>query len=172
MRLIYLALLLTSPLTFSNDLISLFNDSFRSSSLAFIQSSINPYTNSIDKSEGRILKNKEGTIFYVDYPFKEKYELTKDQIIITDIELNQTSRMQLSDLEDNMLIDILLNGLTLDNPSYDLEFDRDTIFIKSSLEGSYNEIEVKFKENKIYYLKYNDNLNIENLIMFKNLTLN
>ena len=80
--------------------------------------------------------------------------------------------MQLSDLEDNMLIDILLNGLTLDNPSYDLEFDRDTIFIKSSLEESYNEIEAKFKENKIYYLKYNDNLNIENLIMFKNLTLN
>jgi len=172
MRLIYLALLLTSPLTFSNDLTSLFNNSFKNSSLAFIQSSINPYTNSIDRSEGRILKNKEGAIFYVDHPFKEKYELTKDEIIITDIELNQTSRMQLSDLEDNMLIDILLNGLAVNNSSYDLEFDRDTIFIKSSLGEGYNQIEVKFKENKIYYLKYNDNLNIENLIMFKNLAVN
>jgi hypothetical protein len=50
--------------------------------------------------------------------------------------------------------------------------DKDTILIKSSSAEGYNEIEVKFKESRIYYLKYKDNLDIENLIMFTKMVAN
>ena len=76
---------------YSEDLTDIFNSSLNNPNISFIQSSINPYTNSIDKSEGRIIRNKDKTIVFVDTPFKEKYELTKNEIIITDIELDQQS---------------------------------------------------------------------------------
>ena len=172
MKLIYLCLAIFSSFTYSDDLIDLFNQSIQTANLAFVQSSINPYTNSIDKSEGRIIRDKESIYFYIDNPFKEKYELSNDEIIITDLELDQVSNIQLSELSNNTLIDIFLNGLSLNNSNYELEFDKDTILIKSLSAEGYNEIEVKFKESRIYYLKYKDNLDIENLIMFTKMVAN
>ena len=172
MKLIYLCLAIFSSFTYSDNLTDLFNQSIQTANLAFVQSSINPYTNSIDKSEGRIIRDKESIYFYIDSPFKEKYELSNNEIIITDLELDQVSNIQLTELSNNTLIDIFLNGLSLNNSNYDLEFDKDTILIKSSSAEGYNEIEVKFKESRIYYLKYKDNLDIENLIMFTKMVAN
>ena len=70
------------------------------------------------------------------------------------------------------LIEIFLNGLSSNNANYDLDYNEDTILIKSSANEGYNQIEVKFKNSKIYYLKYRDNLEIENLIMFDKLAAN
>jgi hypothetical protein len=74
MKLIYLSLILFAPFTFTNDLTNIFNKAIEKANLSFTQSSINPYTNSIDKSEGRIIRDQENLIFYIDTPFKEKYE--------------------------------------------------------------------------------------------------
>ena len=57
MKLIYFCLAIFSSFTYSDDLIDLFNQSIQTANLAFVQSSINPYTNSIDKSEGRIVRD-------------------------------------------------------------------------------------------------------------------
>ncbi len=61
----------------SNDLIEIFNLNIKDGNFLYTQSSINPYTNSIDKSEGIIRRTKEGMIVKVNTPFKEKYELNK-----------------------------------------------------------------------------------------------
>ena len=172
MKLIYLSLILFAPFTFTNDLTNIFNKAIEKANLSFTQSSINPYTNSIDKSEGRIIRDQENLIFYIDTPFKEKYELSKKEIVITDLELDQISNIQLEEISNNTLIEIFLNGLSSNNANFDLDYNEDTILIKSSANEGYNQIEVKFKNSKIYYLKYRDNLEIENLIMFDKLAAN
>ena len=152
---------------YSEDLTDIFNTSLNNPNISFIQSSINPYTNSIDKSEGRIIRNKDKTIVFVDTPFKEKYELTKNEIIITDIELDQQSIISREDFGSNIMMNIFLNGLDMNNPNYIINYVDNSIFVTPVIESGYGAIEVKFKDNKIYYLKYNDNLDIENLIFLK-----
>ena len=152
---------------YSEDLTDIFNTSLNNPNISFIQSSINPYTNSIDKSEGRIIRNKDKTIVFVDTPFKEKYELTKNEIIITDIELDQQSIISREDFSSNIMMNIFLNGLDMNNPNYIINYVDNSIFVTPVIESGYGAIEVKFKDNKIYYLKYNDNLDIENLIFLK-----
>ena len=152
---------------YSEDLTDIFNSSLNNPNISFIQSSINPYTNSIDKSEGRIIRNKDKTIVFVDTPFKEKYELTKNEIIITDIELDQQSIISREDFASNIMMNIFLNGLDMNNPNYTINYIDNSIFVTPVKESGYGAIEVKFKDNKIYYLKYNDNLDIENLIFLK-----
>ena len=152
---------------YSEDLTDIFNSSLNNPNISFIQSSINPYTNSIDKSEGRIIRNKDKTIVFVDTPFKEKYELTKNEIIITDIELDQQSIISREDFTSNIMMNIFLNGLDMNNPNYIINYVDNSIFVTPVIESGYGAIEVKFKDNKIYYLKYNDNLDIENLIFLK-----
>ena len=152
---------------YSEDLTDIFNSSLNNPNISFIQSSINPYTNSIDKSEGRIIRNKDKTIVFVDTPFKEKYELTKNEIIITDIELDQQSIISREDFSSNIMMNIFLNGLDMNNPNYTINYIDNSIFVTPVTESGYGTIEVKFKDNKIYYLKYNDNLDIENLIFLK-----
>ena len=152
---------------YSEDLTDIFNSSLNNPNISFIQSSINPYTNSIDKSEGRIIRNKDKTIVFVDTPFKEKYELTKNEIIITDIELDQQSIISREDFSSNIMMNIFLNGLDMNNPNYTINYIDNSIFVTPVKESGYGAIEVKFKDNKIYYLKYNDNLDIENLIFLK-----
>ena len=152
---------------YSEDLTDIFNSSLNNPNISFIQSSINPYTNSIDKSEGRIIRNKDKTIVFVDTPFKEKYELTKNEIIITDIELDQQSIISREDFSSNIMMNIFLNGLDMNNPNYIINYVDNSIFVTPVIESGYGAIEVKFKDNKIYYLKYNDNLDIENLIFLK-----
>ena len=152
---------------YSEDLTDIFNSSLNNPNISFMQSSINPYTNSIDKSEGRIIRNKDKTIVFVDTPFKEKYELTKNEIIITDIELDQQSIISREDFGSNIMMNIFLNGLDMNNPNYIINYVDNSIFVTPVIESGYGAIEVKFKDNKIYYLKYNDNLDIENLIFLK-----
>ena len=152
---------------YSEDLTDIFNSSLNNPNISFIQSSINPYTNSIDKSEGRIIRTKDKTIVFVDTPFKEKYELTKNEIIITDIELDQQSIISREDFGSNIMMNIFLNGLDMNNPNYIINYVDNSIFVTPVIESGYGAIEVKFKDNKIYYLKYNDNLDIENLIFLK-----
>ena len=108
-------------------------------------------------------------IVKVNTPFKEKYELNRNEIIITDMELDQVSTIALNDFDKNTLIEVFLNGLNANSENYKLDFKENTILISSLLDQGYNEIEVRFKDNNLYYLKYNDNLDIENLIMFDKL---
>ncbi len=162
-------LVLSSSNIYSENLTDIFNASIEKANLAFTQSSINPYTNSIDKSEGRIIRSNKGILVFVDTPFMEKYELYGDEIIVTDIELDQISRVSVNDFGDNTLLDIFTNGITNSSSDYELEQTSDSIIINSLNNETYNKIEIKFKESKIHYLKYNDNLDIENLIIFKDL---
>ena len=151
----------------SSDLTNLFNTYIENSNISFTQSSINPYSNTIDKSEGRIIQNDNNKVIYIDAPFREKYELTKDKIIITDLELEQQSEILREDLSNNLIMDIFINGISKNNSYYEIHSSEDKIVISPILETGYSNIEVKFKNKKIYYLKYNDNLNIENLIFLK-----
>ena len=162
-------LVLSSSNIYSENLTDIFNASIEKANLAFTQSSINPYTNSIDKSEGRIIRSNKDILVFVDTPFMEKYELYGDEIIVTDIELDQISRVSVNDFGDNTLLDIFTNGITNSSLDYELEQTSDSIIINSLNNETYNKIEIKFKESKIHYLKYNDNLDIENLIIFKDL---
>jgi len=167
MKLFFIIFISLSLNVYSEDLTNMFNTSLNNPNISFIQSSINPYTNSIDKSEGRIIRNKDKTIVFVDTPFKEKYELTKNEIIITDIELDQQSIISREDFSSNIMMNIFLNGLDMNNPNYTINYIDNSIFVTPVKESGYGAIEVKFKDNKIYYLKYNDNLDIENLIFLK-----
>ena len=167
MKLFFIIFISLSLNVYSEDLTDMFNTSLNNPNISFIQSSINPYTNSIDKSEGRIIRNKDKTIVFVDTPFKEKYELTKNEIIITDIELDQQSIISREDFSSNIMMNIFLNGLDMNNPNYTINYIDNSIFVPPVKESGYGAIEVKFKDNKIYYLKYNDNLDIENLIFLK-----
>ena len=167
MKLFFIIFISLSLNVYSEDLTDMFNTSLNNPNISFIQSSINPYTNSIDKSEGRIIRNKDKTIVFVDTPFKEKYELTKNEIIITDIELDQQSIISREDFSSNIMMNIFLNGLDMNNPNYIINYVDNSIFVTPVIESGYGAIEVKFKDNKIYYLKYNDNLDIENLIFLK-----
>ena len=167
MKLFFIIFISLSLNVYSEDLTNMFNTSLNNPNISFIQSSINPYTNSIDKSEGRIIRNKDKTIVFVDTPFKEKYELTKNEIIITDIELDQQSIISREDFSSNIMMNIFLNGLDMNNPNYTINYIDSSIFVTPVKESGYGAIEVKFKDNKIYYLKYNDNLDIENLIFLK-----
>ena len=167
MKLFFIIFISLSLNVYSEDLTNMFNTSLNNPNISFIQSSINPYTNSIDKSEGRIIRNKDKTIVFVDTPFKEKYELTKNEIIITDIELDQQSIISREDFSSNIMMNIFLNGLDMNNPNYTINYINNSIFVTPVIESGYGAIEVKFKDNKIYYLKYNDNLDIENLIFLK-----
>ena len=120
---------------YSEDLTDIFNSSLNNPNISFVQSSINPYTNSIDKSEGRIIRNKDKTIVFVDTPFKEKYELTKNEIIITDIELDQQSIISREDFSSNIMMNIFLNGLDMNNPNYIINYVDNSIFVTPVIES-------------------------------------
>ena len=167
MKFFYIIFIRLSLNLLSSDLTNLFNTYIENSNISFTQSSINPYSNTIDKSEGRIIQNDNNKVIYIDAPFREKYELTKDKIIITDLELEQQSEILREDLSNNLIMDIFINGISKNNSYYEIHSSEDKIVISPILETGYSNIEVKFKNKKIYYLKYNDNLNIENLIFLK-----
>jgi hypothetical protein len=167
MKFFYIIFISLSLNLLSSDLTNLFNTYIENSNISFTQSSINPYSNTIDKSEGRIIQNNNNKVIYIDAPFREKYELTNDKIIITDIELDQQSEILREDLPNSLIMDIFINGISKNNSYYEILSSEDKIIISPILETGYSDIEVKFKNKKIYYLKYNDNLNIENLIFLK-----
>ena len=64
MKFIYIAFILFIPFNHANDLTSLFNESIKTANLDFIQSSINPYTNSIDKRRQNHKRSRKPHFLY------------------------------------------------------------------------------------------------------------
>ena len=61
-------------------------------------------------STGVIKKSDGETIIEVISPYKEKYVINKDKIIVYDFEFNNTSEIEISNI-DNLVFDIILYGI-------------------------------------------------------------
>jgi len=113
-------------------------------------------------STGVIKKSDGETIIEVISPYKEKYVINKDKIIVYDFEFNNTSEIEISNI-DNLVLDIILYGI--DKSKVNIDLIDDKTFKLSLID--HNDIEFKNINPESFSVTFDDNMNIQNYIIFK-----
>ena len=110
-------------------------------------------------SEGYIQRKDEIIEIFIDTPFKEKYTIENDKIIVFDFEFNQTQTFSISNNE-SVLINVLKLGAKLNqvkdltDKSFKINFNKGSLYIE-------------LLSDNIFEIKYKDNMNFNNTITLK-----
>ena len=110
-------------------------------------------------SEGYIQRKDEIIEIFIDTPFKEKYTIENDKIIVFDFEFNQTQTFSISNNE-SVLINVLKRGANLNqvkdltDKSFKINLNKESLYIE-------------LLSDNIFEIKYKDNMNFNNTITLK-----
>jgi len=110
-------------------------------------------------SEGYIQRKDEIIEIFIDTPFKEKYTIENDKLIVFDFEFNQTQTFPISNNE-SVLINVLKLGAKLNqvkdltDKSFKINFNKGSLYIE-------------LLSDNIFEIKYKDNMNFNNTITLK-----
>ena len=110
-------------------------------------------------SEGYIQRENEIIEIFIDTPFKEKYTIENDKLIVFDFEFNQTQTFPISNNE-SVLINVLKLGAKLNqvkdltDKSFKINFNKGSLYIE-------------LLSDNIFEIKYKDNMNFNNTITLK-----
>ena len=110
-------------------------------------------------SEGYIQHENEIIEIFIDTPFKEKYTIENDKLIVFDFEFNQTQTFSISNNE-SVLINVLKRGAKLNqvkdltDKSFKINLNKESLYIE-------------LLSDNIFEIKYKDNMNFNNTITLK-----
>ena len=114
-------------------------------------------------SEGYITRKEKIIEIVIEKPFKEKYIINRDEVVVYDYEFNQTQTINISENEAPLL-DLLRVGAKL-NQLQDLT--------NKSFKVNYNDkyLYVELLSDISFLVNYNDNMNYKNIIIFTSTNL-
>ena len=110
-------------------------------------------------SEGYIQHENEIIEIFIVTPFKEKYTIENDKLIVFDFEFNQTQTFSISNNE-SVLINVLKRGANLNqvkdltDKSFKINLNKESLYIE-------------LLSDNIFEIKYKDNMNFNNTITLK-----
>ena len=113
----------------------------------------------IDNSSGKIFFDETGITINVLTPFKENYRIEGGMIEIHDLFLDQK---QLIDVEqaNNFFLNILIEGIDENNPSYRVNIvDNDIIEIMSIEDNTL--VSFLFFKKRLELIRYTDSIGVE-----------
>ena len=157
MKLFFTILSLVSFNLISDDVLNTFNSFIKNDLLFFQETEINLNENTY--SEGYIQHENEIIEIFIVTPFKEKYTIENDKLIVFDFEFNQTQTFPISNNE-SVLINVLKLGAKLNqvkdltDKSFKINFNKGSLYIE-------------LLSDNIFEIKYKDNMNFNNTITLK-----
>tara|TARA_B100001094_G_scaffold169654_1_gene164094 strand:+ start:42 stop:527 length:486 start_codon:yes stop_codon:yes gene_type:complete len=157
LKLFFTILSLLSFNLISDDVLNTFNSFIKNDLLFSQETEIN--LNEITYSEGYIQHKDEIIEIFIDTPFKEKYTIENDKLIVFDFEFNQTQTFPISNNE-SVLINVLKLGAKLNqvkdltDKSFKINFNKEFLYIE-------------LLSDNIFEITYKDNMNFNNVITLK-----
>ena len=127
--------------------------------LNFIQKSINPKTNKVDNSSGNVIRKNDVITINVDTPFKERYKINQDVVEVYDYDFDETKTILLEDINARSM-SLLIKGISQEDVS---SYTENTLYLNSEIDDVY----IELISDKIFVIKFIDNLGINNIINFE-----
>ena len=110
-------------------------------------------------SKGEIIRRNNSIEITIDYPSKEKYIIQDSLIEIYDYEFNQYQIFEIND-DNSFIIDFFYNGIDVT----DVKNDENNSFTVSK---NKNDFFVKIISESKFLIRYSDNMNYKNTIVFE-----
>ena len=160
MKKLFLSVLLISFNTFSLALDEL--DNFFSNKLSFTQTSLNSIDADLSVSKGTFIRNGDNTIkIEIKEPFREIYTIDDNGIEIHDLEFDQIKKIDKKSFENNLILNIIQNGLSRELRDKIQQSELGYIFIDNDKTFYF-----EFINKNTLQIRFKDNMDIENLIKF------
>ena len=160
MKKLFLSILLISFNSFSLALDELNN--FFSNKLLFTQTSLNSIDTDLNVSKGTFIRNSDNTIkIEIKEPFREIYTIDDNGIEIQDLEFDQIKKIDKKSFENNLILNIILNGLSSELRDKIQQSELGYIFIDNDKTFYF-----EFINKNTLQIRFKDNMDIENLIKF------
>ena len=126
---------------------------------AFVERSLNKSQMKIDNSSGKIFFDETGITINVLTPFKENYRIEGGMIEIHDLFLDQKQLINV-DQANNFFLNILIEGIDENNPSYRANIvNNDIIEIMSTEQNTL--VSFLFFKNRLELIRYTDSIGVE-----------
>ena len=110
-------------------------------------------------SKGEIIRRNNSIEITIDYPSKEKYIIQDSLIEIYDYEFNQYQIFEIND-DNSFIIDFFYNGIDVT----DVKNDENNSF---TVTKNKNDFFVKIISESKFLIRYSDNMNYKNTIVFE-----
>ena len=126
---------------------------------AFFERSLNQSAMKIDNSSGKIFFDESGITINVLTPFEENYRIEGGMIEIHDLFLDQKQVINVEQA-NNFFLNILVEGIDEDNPSYKVNIVDDEIIEIMSIDQK-KLVSFLFFKNRLELIRYTDSMGVE-----------
>ena len=126
---------------------------------AFVERSLNKSQMKIDNSSGKIFFDETGITINVLTPFKENYRIEGGMIEIHDLFLDQKQLINVEQA-NNFFLNILIEGIDENNPSYKVNIINNDIIEIMSIEQN-TLVSFLFFKNRLELIRYTDSIGVE-----------
>ena len=126
---------------------------------AFVERSLNQSAMKIDNSSGKIFFDESGITINVLTPFEENYRIEGGMIEIHDLFLDQKQVINVEQA-NNFFLNILVEGIDEDNPSYKVNIVDDEIIEIMSIDQK-TLVSFLFFKNRLELIRYTDSIGVE-----------
>ena len=126
---------------------------------AFVERSLNQSQMKIDNSSGKIFFDETGITINVLTPFEENYRIEGGMIEIHDLFLDQKQVINVEQT-NNFFLNILVEGIDEDNPSYKVNIVDDEIIEIMSIDQK-TLVSFLFFKNRLELIRYTDSIGVE-----------
>ena len=159
-RLIFIVFAVNFPVFADEDKLSLslLNAELKKN-YAFVERSLNQSAMKIDSSSGKIFFDESGITINVLTPFEENYRIEGGMIEIHDLFLDQKQVINVEQA-NNFFLNILVEGIDEDNPSYKVNIVDDEIIEIMSIDQK-TLVSFLFFKNRLELIRYTDSIGVE-----------
>ena len=159
-RLIFIVFAVNFPVFADEDKLSLslLNAELKKN-YAFVERSLNQSAMKIDNSSGKIFFDESGITINVLTPFEENYRIEGGMIEIHDLFLDQKQVINVEQA-NNFFLNILVEGIDEDNPSYKINIVDDEIIEIMSIDQK-TLVSFLFFKNRLELIRYTDSIGVE-----------
>ena len=126
---------------------------------SFVERSLNQSAMKIDNSSGKIFFDESGITINVLTPFEENYRIEDGMIEIHDLFLDQKQVINVEQA-NNFFLNILVEGIDEDNPSYKINIVDDEIIEIMSIDQK-TLVSFLFFKNRLELIRYTDSIGVE-----------
>ena len=126
---------------------------------SFVERSLNQSAMKIDNSSGKIFFDESGITINVLSPFEENYRIEDGMIEIHDLFLDQKQLINIEQA-NNFFLNILIEGIDENNPSYKVNIVENDIIEIMSIEQK-SVVSFLFFKNRLELIRYTDSIGVE-----------
>tara|TARA_B100000214_G_scaffold97531_1_gene67881 strand:- start:74 stop:586 length:513 start_codon:yes stop_codon:yes gene_type:complete len=126
---------------------------------SFVERSLNQSAMKIDNSSGKIFFDESGITINVLTPFEENYRIEDGMIEIHDLFLDQKQVINVEQA-NNFFLNILIEGIDENNPSYKVNIVENDIIEIMSIEQK-SVVSFLFFKNRLELIRYTDSIGVE-----------